>query len=252
MRRTRSQAGDRVRAWTRSTCTRCSRRRPSSSTTSAVQDCPSSRPRTSSPAICGWCFRIAGSSSATSVTTGGRRGEPGAVLQRRRGLPGQPSGAGWRRQPDAGHQRAAAARTDAAALLRDGDASCSRSSGCASIRARRRWSRCCATACAQNIAEPLEAESLALTLVQRALGPRTTHVAGADARDGDGWWIASSSCWPAISARRWTLAEIAAEVAARRSISRRSSSKSKACPVSLPASPATGARAGSARRSTTT
>ena len=31
----------------------------------------------------------------------------------------------------------------------------------------------------QNIAEPLEAESLALTLVQRALGPRTTHAAGA-------------------------------------------------------------------------
>ncbi|SRR5216683_5633225 len=30
-----------------------------------------------------------------------------------------------------------------------------------------------------NIAEPLEAESLALTLVQRALGPRTTHAAGA-------------------------------------------------------------------------
>jgi AraC family transcriptional regulator len=27
----------------------------------------------------------------------------------------------------------------------------------------------------KNIAEPLEAESLALTLVQRALGPRTTH-----------------------------------------------------------------------------
>src|SRR5712671_4855181 len=31
----------------------------------------------------------------------------------------------------------------------------------------------------QNIAEPLEAESLALTLVQRALGPRTTHAPGA-------------------------------------------------------------------------
>src|SRR5882757_8275171 len=30
----------------------------------------------------------------------------------------------------------------------------------------------------ENIAEPLEAESLALTLVQRALGPRTTHSAG--------------------------------------------------------------------------
>jgi len=31
----------------------------------------------------------------------------------------------------------------------------------------------------QGIAQPLEAESLALTLVQRALGPRTTHAAGA-------------------------------------------------------------------------
>src|ERR1700679_3277515 len=30
----------------------------------------------------------------------------------------------------------------------------------------------------QKIAEPLEAETLALTLVQRALGPRTTHAAG--------------------------------------------------------------------------
>jgi AraC family transcriptional regulator len=31
----------------------------------------------------------------------------------------------------------------------------------------------------EGIAEPLEAESLALTLVQRALGPRTSHAAGA-------------------------------------------------------------------------
>src|SRR6185295_14781601 len=33
----------------------------------------------------------------------------------------------------------------------------------------------------ENIAEALEAESLALTLAQRALGPRTTHAAGASA-----------------------------------------------------------------------
>ena len=33
----------------------------------------------------------------------------------------------------------------------------------------------------ENIAEPLEAESLALTLAQRALGPRPTHAAGASA-----------------------------------------------------------------------
>ena len=33
----------------------------------------------------------------------------------------------------------------------------------------------------ERIADPLEAESLALTLVQRALGPRTAHTAGASA-----------------------------------------------------------------------
>lgn len=33
----------------------------------------------------------------------------------------------------------------------------------------------------QNIAEALEAESLALTLIQRALGPRTSHAAAASA-----------------------------------------------------------------------
>jgi AraC family transcriptional regulator len=63
----------------------------------------------------------------------------------------------------------------------------------------------------QNIAEPLEAESLALTLVQRALGPRTTHIAGASAGrqrlvDRAKLVLASDP------ARRWTLAEIAAEV----------------------------------------
>jgi AraC-like DNA-binding protein len=63
----------------------------------------------------------------------------------------------------------------------------------------------------QNIAEPLEAESLSLTLVRRALGPRTTHAAGASAGrqrlvDRAKLVIASDP------ARRWTLAEIAAEV----------------------------------------
>jgi len=63
----------------------------------------------------------------------------------------------------------------------------------------------------QNIAEPLEAESLALTLAQRALGPRTTHAAGASAGrqrlvDRAKLVLASDL------ARRWTLAEIAAEV----------------------------------------
>ena len=63
----------------------------------------------------------------------------------------------------------------------------------------------------EKIAEPLEAESLALTLVQRALGPRTTHAAGASVGrqrlvDRAKLVLASDL------ARRWTLAEIAAEV----------------------------------------
>jgi AraC family transcriptional regulator len=63
----------------------------------------------------------------------------------------------------------------------------------------------------QNIAEPLEAESLALTLVQRALGLRTTHAAGASVsrqRLVDRVKLVLTS----DLARRWTLAEIAAEV----------------------------------------
>jgi AraC-like DNA-binding protein len=63
----------------------------------------------------------------------------------------------------------------------------------------------------ENIAEPLEAESLALTLVQRALGPRTTHEAGSSVGrqrlvDRAKLVLASDL------ARRWTLAEIATEV----------------------------------------
>ena len=63
----------------------------------------------------------------------------------------------------------------------------------------------------QCIAEPLEAESLALTLVQRALGPRTTHAAGASIgrqRLADRVKLVLAS----DPARRWTLADIAAEV----------------------------------------
>ena len=63
----------------------------------------------------------------------------------------------------------------------------------------------------QKIAEPLEAESLALTLVQRALGPRTTHAAAATLgrqRLVDRAKLVLTS----DLARRWTLAEIAAEV----------------------------------------
>ena len=63
----------------------------------------------------------------------------------------------------------------------------------------------------QNVGEPLEAEGLALTLIQRALGPRTTHTPGASVGrqrlvDRVKLVIASDL------ARRWTLAEIAAEV----------------------------------------
>jgi len=63
----------------------------------------------------------------------------------------------------------------------------------------------------RNIAEPLEAESLALTLIRRALGPDTTHAAGASVGrqrlvDRAKLLLASDP------ARRWTLAEIAAEV----------------------------------------
>jgi AraC-like DNA-binding protein len=63
----------------------------------------------------------------------------------------------------------------------------------------------------QNIAGPLEAESLALTLARRALGPRTTHAAGASIgrqRLVDRVKLVLAS----DPARRWTLAEIAAEV----------------------------------------
>ena len=62
----------------------------------------------------------------------------------------------------------------------------------------------------EEIAEPLEAESLALTLAQRALGPRTAHEAGAS--------VSMQKLVDRVKliltadlARRWTLAEIAAE-----------------------------------------
>jgi AraC family transcriptional regulator len=63
----------------------------------------------------------------------------------------------------------------------------------------------------QNVAERLEAESLALTLVQRSLGPRTTHAASASVGrqrlvDRAKLVLASDL------SRRWTLADIAAEV----------------------------------------
>jgi len=62
-------------------------------------------------------------------------------------------------------------------------------------------------------AEPLEAESLTLTLVQRALGPRTTHAAGASAgrqRLADRAKLVLAG----DLSRRWTLADVAGEVGA--------------------------------------
>ena len=63
----------------------------------------------------------------------------------------------------------------------------------------------------EKIAEVLEAESLALTLVLRALGPRTSHAAGATrARQ-----ILADRTKLVLAgdlSRRWTLAEIAADV----------------------------------------
>jgi AraC family transcriptional regulator len=63
----------------------------------------------------------------------------------------------------------------------------------------------------QNIAESLEAESLALTLVQRALGLRTTHAAGGSV----GRQLLVDRAKLVLTsdlARRWTLAEIALEM----------------------------------------
>jgi AraC-like DNA-binding protein len=62
-----------------------------------------------------------------------------------------------------------------------------------------------------RIAEPLQGESLALTLVHRALAPRTTHAAGsthARQRLVDRAKLVLAR----DLARRWTLAEVAAEV----------------------------------------
>ncbi|WP_095084985.1 helix-turn-helix transcriptional regulator [Mesorhizobium sophorae] len=63
----------------------------------------------------------------------------------------------------------------------------------------------------RNIAETLEAETLALTLVRRSLGERTSHVAGASPgrqKLVDRAKLVLSS----DLSRRWTLAEIAVEV----------------------------------------
>jgi AraC family transcriptional regulator len=63
----------------------------------------------------------------------------------------------------------------------------------------------------QNIAEPLEAEGLALTLVQRALGPRTAHAAGGSV-GRQGLVDRAKLVLASDLARRWTLAEIADEM----------------------------------------
>lgn len=63
----------------------------------------------------------------------------------------------------------------------------------------------------RNVAETLEAETLALTLVRRALGERTSHAAGASV--GRQKLVDRAKLvLSADLARRWTLSEIAAEV----------------------------------------
>ncbi len=64
---------------------------------------------------------------------------------------------------------------------------------------------------ANNIAEPLEGESLALTLIQRSLGPRTTHSAGATSGRQR---LVDRTKLVLIDdlSRRWTLAEIGGEM----------------------------------------
>jgi AraC family transcriptional regulator len=62
-----------------------------------------------------------------------------------------------------------------------------------------------------NIAEPLEAESLALTLARRALGPRTSHTPAASAVR-QRLVNRTKMVLATDLTRRWTLAEIAAEV----------------------------------------
>jgi AraC-like DNA-binding protein len=63
----------------------------------------------------------------------------------------------------------------------------------------------------EGVAEPLEGESLALTLVHRALAPRTTHAAGSS--QGRQRLVDRAKLVLARDlARRWTLADVAAEV----------------------------------------
>ena len=86
----------------------------------------------------------------------------------------------------------------------------SRCSAAGSIRGRRR-SALLRHSLQRGVAEPLEAETLALTLVRRALGERTSHTAGASA--GRRKLVDRAKLVMASDlARRWTLAEIAREV----------------------------------------
>ena len=63
----------------------------------------------------------------------------------------------------------------------------------------------------KNVADTLEAESLALTLARRALGPRTTHTPGGSA--GRQRLVNRVKVVLAADlARRWALADVAAEV----------------------------------------
>lgn len=63
----------------------------------------------------------------------------------------------------------------------------------------------------EGIADPLEGESLALTLVQRSIGPRTAHAAGAT-HGRQRLVDRAKLVLMRDLARRWTLAEVASEV----------------------------------------
>jgi len=63
----------------------------------------------------------------------------------------------------------------------------------------------------EGVADALEGESLALTLVQRAIGPRTTHLAGAS-QARQRLVDRAKLVLMGDLARRWTLAEVAADV----------------------------------------
>ena len=82
--------------------------------------------------------------------------------------------------------------------------SASTSRTCASMRARRRWSCCSSIRWTTAPSSSSRPRDLSLTLVSRAIGPRTSRAPARPARAAVSW-IASRCCWPAIcrAAGRW-------------------------------------------------